>query len=119
MLLRIHTLVRLAAFAAVSTTLGATLEATTLQQLSLSEMSRQSTEIVRARVTGANGIARGADVFTVYHCQILERWKGDLTQGSVEVAVPGGVANGMRQMVPGAPTLQNGEEYVLFLWTGR
>jgi len=35
------------------------------------------------------------------------------------VAVPGGVAGGLRQIVPGVPQLRAGQEYVLFLWTSR
>jgi hypothetical protein len=37
----------------------------------------------------------------------------------VEVSVPGGTLNGLRQTVPGAPVLENGAEYLLFLWTSR
>jgi hypothetical protein len=31
--------------------------------------------------------------------------------------LPGGIANGYRQSIPGVPTLTVGSEYVLFLWT--
>jgi hypothetical protein len=31
--------------------------------------------------------------------------------------VPGGVVNGVRQTYPGAPQLNIGQQYVLFLWT--
>ena len=33
--------------------------------------------------------------------------------------MPGGVVNGIRQSVTGAPELKPGQEYVLFLWTSR
>jgi len=33
--------------------------------------------------------------------------------------VPGGIANGMRQMYSGAPQFGRGDQYVLFLWTGN
>ena len=109
-----------------SALLGLPLGATTLEQLSLGEMSRKSTAIVRARITGVNGVVRGADVSTVYHVQVLEQWKGAgaanpiaVAAPTIEVSVPGGVAGGMRQMVPGSPALAPGQEYVLFLWTGR
>ena len=92
-------------------------EATTLQQLSLGEMAEKATSIVRARVTGSRAVVRGADVYTLYRIEALETLK----PGSAvsEVAVPGGVAGGIRQVVAGAPALRAGQEYVLFLWTGR
>ena len=87
---------------------------------------------------------RAGDVFTVYQLDVLESIKPELIKiepdklepgkagqiktplGSApirelytELAVPGGVAGGLRQMVPGAPVLQRNKEYVLFLWTGR
>lgn len=33
--------------------------------------------------------------------------------------MPGGVVDGIRQSVSGAPDLKPGQEYVLFLWTSR
>jgi len=91
--------------------------ATILQQLTLDEMARKSTSIVRARVTPSSEVVRGGDVFTLYKIETLEVLKpGPAAQ---EVAVPGGVAGGMRQVVAGAPTLRAGREYVLFLWTSR
>src|SRR5260221_2778941 len=91
---------------------SALVPATTLEQLPLPEMARQSTAIVRARVVGASGLRRGMDVFTVYRLDIAERWKSprkdNATNRTLEVAVPGGVAGGLRQMVAGAPQLQPG-----------
>jgi hypothetical protein len=92
-------------------------EATTLQQLTLREMAEKSTTIVRARVIGSSGVVRGADVYTLYRFETLETVKSGKAPG--EVAVPGGVAGGMRQVVAGAPVLRPGHEYVLFLWTSR
>lgn len=91
--------------------------ATILQQLTLDEMARKSTSIVHVRVTGSSDVVRGGDVFTLYKFRTLESLKpGPMVR---EVAVPGGVAGGMRQVVAGAPTLRTGREYVLFLWTSR
>jgi hypothetical protein len=91
--------------------------ATTLQQLSMDDMIRKSTAIVRAKVVDSRAAFRGQDIYTYYKLQVLE----GLTSGAqqLEVAVPGGSAKGMRQMVPGAPTLNVGSEYVIFLWTSR
>jgi len=95
----------------------ATAQATTLQQLSTDDMIRQSTAIVRAKVTGSSSTLRGRNIYTYYQFQVLEALKsgGALTQ----VAVPGGIANGLREMVPGAPGMTTGQEYVIFLWTSK
>jgi hypothetical protein len=37
----------------------------------------------------------------------------------MDVVVPGGLSGGLRQSFPGAPRLAAGEEYMIFLWTGR
>jgi len=57
-------------------------------------------------------------IFTHYRVQVTEKWKG-ATGATVDVAVPGGIANGMRQMYSGAPQFRPGDQYVLFLWTGK
>ena len=92
--------------------------ATTLQRLTTGDMIRESTAIVRAKVTGSHAVRRGADIYTYYQLQVLENLKSNSAR-QVEVAVPGGAAGGIRQMAVGAPTLSPGREYVIFLWTGR
>jgi hypothetical protein len=92
--------------------------ATTLLKLSLDEMIQQSTSIVRAKITGSYTAPLGRDVYTYYQVQILETLKAGGTAATV-VAVPGGTAKGVRQMAAGAPTLNAGQEYILFLWTSR
>src|SRR5690242_14609373 len=92
--------------------------ATTLQKLTTDDMIRQSSGIVRAKVTGARAAMRGRDVYTYYQFQVSENLKGSSPQ-QIEVAVPGGVTRGMRQMVPGAPSMAGGQEYVIFLWTSK
>jgi hypothetical protein len=92
--------------------------AATLEKLSLEEMIQKSTAIVRGRATGLRTVARGPVIYTLYQVQVAEQWKGPAA-AQVEVAVPGGAMNGLRQTFSGAPNLQEGTEYVLFLWTGR
>jgi len=96
---------------------GIPARATILRQLTLDEMAQKSTSIVRARVTGSSEVVRAGDVFTLYKFETLETLKSG--PAVREVAVPGGVAGGMRQVVAGAPTLRAGREYILFLWTSR
>ncbi len=95
--------------------------ATTLQKLSLDDMIQQSTGIVRAKVAGAHSALHGQNIYTYYRLQILEAPKAGAGQGSgeIEVAVPGGTVNGMRQVAIGSPELATGSEYVVFLWTGK
>jgi hypothetical protein len=90
--------------------------ATTLEQLSMASMIRQSTAIVRARVTGSSAARRGSNIYTFYRLDVLETLKASGAPPS-EVAVPGGAVSGIRQTVAGAPKLSDGQEYVLFLWT--
>jgi hypothetical protein len=89
----------------------------TLERLTLEDMIQKSTAIVRGRVTGSYGALRGSVIYTHYTVQVTERWKG--SQASVlDVVVPGGIAQGLRQTFSGAPKLSAGGEYVFFLWTG-
>ena len=90
----------------------------TLERLSLSEMIEQSTSVIRGRVAGSFAAFHGPVIYTHFKVQVLERWKGEAS-GEVEVAIPGGLALGLRQSFAGAPGLAEGAEYVLFLWTGK
>ena len=55
-------------------------------------------------------------IYTHYKINVLQQWKG-AAQSTMDVLVPGGTANGIRQTYPGAPQLMPGQQYVLFLWT--
>jgi hypothetical protein len=90
------------------------LQAATLQQLSLDQMAQSATAIVRARVTGSSASFTGSTIYTHYKLQVSETWKGS---PATEVMIPGGVSGEYRQTFPGMPALQAGTEYVLFLWT--
>jgi len=91
---------------------------TTLEQLTLADMARQSTSIVRARVAGSRSAYMGSAIYTYFQLQVLETWKAG-PQIATEVAIPGGAVDGIRQSVIGAPELKSGQEYLLFLWTSR
>lgn len=87
--------------------------ATTLEKLSVEEMVQQSTAIVRGRATAAGSVQRGSMIYTVYRLQVSEVLKG---AAPAEVSVPGGTYGRYRQSIAGAPVLEPGVEYVLFLW---
>ena len=90
--------------------------AATLRQLSMDQMTQSATAIVRARVTGSSASLNGSTIYTHYRLQVTDTLKG---VAPAEVALPGGVARGLRQSFPGVPMLQTGAEYVLFLWTSQ
>jgi len=90
----------------------------TLELLSLSDLIAKSTTIVQAQVTGSSASYSGTVIYTHYQISVLAQWKGP-TQNTIDVMVPGGTANGVRQTYPGAPQLVPGQQYVLFLWTSR
>ncbi len=84
----------------------------------MNDLIAKSTAIVRGTVQGSYTAFSGPVIFTHYRVQVAERWKGS-AGATVDVAVPGGVAGGMRQTYSGAPQFQPGDQCVLFLWTGK
>jgi hypothetical protein len=94
------------------------LQGATLERLSWNDMMAKSTSIVRGTVTGSRAVFTGRDIHTYYAVQVAETLKGT-GQSSIEVVVPGGVANNLRMSYSGAPTLNQGDEYVFFLWSSR
>jgi len=97
----------------------ASLPGSTLQRLSLTDMVQKSTVIVRGTVKpGTSSALRGPLIYTHYQLSVTLAYKGSPAQ-VIDVAVPGGVLNGIQQPVAGAPTLIAGQDYVLFLWTSK
>jgi hypothetical protein len=92
-------------------------QAATLEYLSLDDMTERSTAIVRGRVLSSSASVHGPLIYTHFTVQVLERWKGTDT-AELDVVVPGGTFQGLRQTFPGTPKLAEGSEYILFLWTG-
>lgn len=89
----------------------------TLERLTLDDLIAKSTAIVRGKVTARYASFRGPIIYTHYEVQVSEQLKG--ASGSlIDVVVPGGTANNLRQIYSGAPQLDLGGEFVLFLWTG-
>jgi len=95
------------------------LPASTLQQLSLNDMIQKSTMIVRGTIQpGTSAAFRGSIIYTHYELSVATVFKG--TPGPViDLAVPGGVLNGIQQPVAGAPILFPLQDYVFFLWTSK
>jgi hypothetical protein len=94
------------------------LQCATLERLSFDDMAARSTLIVRGKVADSWAAMTGGVIYTHYRIQVSESFKGG-ARDSVEVMVPGGAVNGMRQTFSGAPALNQGDEFVFFLWTSR
>lgn len=94
----------------------APLHASTLLQLSLDDMIRKSTSIVRGKAQRTYSGFHGSMIYTHYQIQVSENLKGPARTG-VELMVPGGISNGVQQNYAGAPALVDGQDYVIFLWT--
>jgi hypothetical protein len=101
-----------------SVALLAPVGATTLLKMSMNDLILQSSSIVRAKISGSRTAAIGKDIYTYYQLEVSETLK----KGAIlpaEFAVPGGVYQNIRQIGIGSPVFTQGQEYVLFLWTGR
>ncbi len=108
---------KLFVYAALAASLGL-LRGATLEQLSLDDMIRQSTAIVRGTTQISSTAFRGPLIYTHYTVQVTANLKGTAAK-QIDIVVPGGVSSGRRQSFAGAPTLVNGQDYVLFLWTSK
>ncbi len=94
------------------------LQGATLERLSLDDLVAKSTSIVRGKVVKSWAGFTGPSIYTHYTIDVSERWKGP-AQASVEVIVLGGIVNNLRQSFAGAPVLNQGDEFVFFLWTSK
>lgn len=92
--------------------------AVTLRQLSMDELIAQSTAIVQGRVLGSYTTLLNGEVYTHVKVQVSSRWKG-VSADVADIVFPGGAAGRVRQSIPGVPRLQEGQQYVLYLWTNR
>ena len=89
----------------------------TLELMTLEEMVRQSTAIVRGRAGESRTVRSGALLYTVTRLEILGQWKGTSVR-YVEVSTPGGRLGRVSQRFGGVPRLQRGSSYVAMLWQG-
>lgn len=109
---------RLTLLALVLTACAASFWGATLERLSFDDMAAKSTLVVRGKVSDTWTALTNGTIFTHYRVQVSETFKG--TAGNtVEVMVPGGALNGLHQSFSGAPVLNKGDEFVLFLWTSK
>lgn len=91
--------------------------AATLEKMSLPELIRESTAIVRGRALDQRTVRQGPLIYTLARFEVLEQWKGPQAP-QVEIALPGGTMGNLSQRFGGVPQLESGREFVVFLWTG-
>lgn len=93
------------------------LGATMALKLDLDALTDKSTRVVIGKA--ASGTARWdaarAGIWTHYPVTVSETLKGE-AEASIEVAIRGGVVGTTGQHVSGAGKLEDGKEYLLFLW---
>lgn len=94
---------------------------TTVEALDDAALVERSDLIARVVVLGARAEYVGRRIITFYDVGIVETWhaRSTVEQGTqgtrTVVALPGGVVDGIGQMVPGVPILEVGKQYVLCL----
>ena len=93
--------------------------ATTLERMSVGEMTRRAHLVVRAQCV-ANATAWDAgEIWTFTTFEVEETWKGE-PAGRIRVRLLGGRAGEVTSTVAGVPRFRQGEEVVMFLErTGR
>jgi hypothetical protein len=109
---------RIVAIAGALLALLGPLSGTTLQQLSMDDLILKSSQIARGQIHCTGTALRGSTLYTNYRVQVTEQWKG-APSAQLDFAVPGGFNNGIRQTYAGAPSMGDGQEVVLFLWTSK
>lgn len=95
-----------------------TLPGSTLRQLSLDDMIRQSSIIVRGSAQPSSAMFHGSMIFTHYSIQVSETYKGTAAS-QIDIGVPGGSVNAAVQRFAGSPALSPTQDYVFFLWTSK
>jgi hypothetical protein len=82
-------------------------------------MIQKSTMIIRGTVQpGSSAAFRGSIIYTHFQLTMEAAYKGKPAK-VIDLAVPGGMLNGIQQPVAGAPLLIPGQDYVFFLWTSK
>jgi hypothetical protein len=98
--------------------LAVPLRCATLERLTLDDLISKSNAIVRGKVTDSWTAFTGSVIYTHYRIQASETYKG-AGLNRREIVVTGGTVNGIRQNFSGSPTLNQGDEFVFFLWTSK
>jgi hypothetical protein len=88
--------------------------ATTLARMSVEQMSRVATLVVRARCAGSTARWDHGEIWTFTAFTVTDTWKGNAAE-EIAVRTPGGSAGNVTSHVAGVPVFRPGEDVVLFL----
>jgi hypothetical protein len=94
--------------------LCAAVRATTIEKLSLEEMTYLAQRIVRARCISNSSFWAEGEIWTSTSLEVLETLKGPSTN-RIEVRLLGGTVGGLDASVSGVPRFRQGDEVILFL----
>jgi hypothetical protein len=96
------------------------LSALTVEYIGLERMTKESQVIVYGRVLSSYSVWEDKSIYTYTTLEIKELIKGEYRSQKIVVKQMGGTVGYISQVVDGAPKLEIGKEYVLFLrdWKG-
>ena len=91
--------------------------ATTVQKLSLQDLTKKSSSIVMARVddTVSSWDAAHKEIYTYTTLRVLQPVKGSKGATTITLRQIGGTVGNIASVVPGMPNFRKGEEVVVFL----
>lgn len=91
--------------------------ATTMEPLTDQALVERSDLVARVVVRSARAERIGRRIITFYDVDIVETWRSRdaAPPRTTTVGLPGGIVDGIGQVVPGTPVLEVGKHYVLCL----
>jgi len=93
--------------------------ATVFVPMRTEDLARTSSAVVIGTVGDVAGVERGGNIFTRIELAVEELVAGSLPADRVTLDEPGGVVNGRREVVFGAPQYQPGEHVLVFVSARR
>ena len=107
----------LVALAALALVLAQAASATTVQKLTLQELTKKANSIVVGRVQDAvsSWDAAKKEIYTFYTVSVSQPVKGSKAGETITIRQLGGTVGNIASIVPGMPSFRKGEEVVLFL----
>src|SRR5256885_4324279 len=107
----------LVALAALALVLAQAASATTVQKLTLQELTKKANSIVVGRVQDAvsSWDAAKKEIYTFYTVSVSQPVKGSKAGETITIRQLGGTVGNIASIVPGMPSFKKGEEVVLFL----
>jgi hypothetical protein len=104
---------------AAALALSPSASATTTRPVTLVELTRSSDDVLVGTVRRSSSRWEGGFIVTDHEVEVVSALKGRLAPRTfITVRVAGGVVGRIGQTIPGAPTLEDGHTYVLFLSGG-